>query len=139
MTNEVRRQDIKMKPLSIIVLVLMSLTSFPSWGLSSQFVCNPWLYADGGESDESFLIHFDGWTVNLRKQNYKLANQGGTSLIYIHDTGYPYVLFVHDGDRGFLPKDKIHSNNSFFLTEIEDPIPNKFVPLIKQTKCKRVD
>ena len=128
-----------MRTLFIIPLVIMSLVSFPSWGQSSQFVCNPWVYADGGESDESFLIHFDEWTVTLRKQNYKLVNEGGTSLIYVHDTGYPYVLFVHDGDKGFLPKDLIHSNNSIFLTEVESPIPNKFVPLTKQTKCKRVN
>lgn len=128
-----------MRTLFIIPLVLMSLMSFPSWGQSSRFVCNPWVYADGGESDESFLINFDEHSATLKRAVYELVNEGGTSLIYVYDTGYPYVLFVHDGDKGFLPKDLIHSNNSIFLTEVESPIPNKFVPLTKQTKCKRVD
>ena len=126
------------KFLFIIPLVLMSWVSSPSWGLSSQFVCNPWVHIDGSESEDSVLINFDEQTVTVGKTRYDLVNAGGTSLIYIHDTGYPYILFVHDGDE-YLSKEMIHSNNSIFLTEIESPVPNKFVPLAKQTKCKRVN
>ena len=127
-----------MRTLLIIPLVLMSLMSFPSLGWSSQFVCNPWVHIDGSKSEDSFLINFNEQTVTLGKTKYELVNEGGTSLIYTHDTGYPYVLFVYDGDE-YLSKDMIHSNNSIFLTEVESPIPNKFVPLTKQTKCKKVD
>ena len=122
----------------ILASVLCSVLSSPSWGLSSQFVCNPWFYADGSISEDSFLLKFNDQTVMVAETEYSLANEGGTSLIYIYDKGYPYVLFVHDGDFGFLPKELIHSNKIIFITEVESPVRDKLVPLTKQTKCTKV-
>ena len=128
-----------MKTLTTLITILfISLLSSPSWGLSSQFVCNPWFYADGSISEDSFLLKFNDQTVIVAEKEYSLANEGGTSLIYIYDKGYPYVLFVHDGDIGFLPKELIHSNKIIFITEVESPVRDEFVPLTKQTKCTKV-
>jgi len=122
----------------ILASVLCSVLSSPSWALSSQFVCNPWLYIDGSSSEYSFLLKFNDQTVIVGETEYSLVNEGGTSLVYIYDKGYPYVLFVHDGDIGFLPKEVTHSNKIIFITEVESPVRDKFVPLTKQTKCTKV-
>jgi len=121
----------------ILTSVLCSLLSSPSWGLSSQFICNPWHHADGSISEDSFLLKFKDQTAILAETEYSLANEGGTSLIYIYDKGYPYVLFVHDGDVGFLPKELIHSNKIIFITEFETPLRDELIPSTKQTKCKK--
>ena len=123
---------------TLATILFITLLSSPSWGLSSQFVCNPWFYADGSISEDSFLLKFNNQTVIVAETEYSLASEGGTSLVYIYDKGYPYVLFVHDGDIGFLPKELIHSNKIIFITEVESPVRDKLVPLTKQTKCTKV-
>ena len=122
---------------SILAFLFVSVISSPSWSQSSLFACNPWAHADGSMSKDSFLLQFEDDKVMVGKTEYALVNSGGSSLIYIYDQGYPFVLFVHDGDMGFIPKELVHSNKTIFITEIESPVAGRFVPLSKQTKCKR--
>ena len=123
--------------------LFISLLSSPSWSMSSIFVCNPWTYDDGSKSDESFIIEIiDDILIENKSVSYRRVTEGGNSIIYILDDGYPFTLFVHDGDKGFIPHGLVHSNSNFYLTGVDDPFPNmknlKFFSTLKQTRCKKL-
>ena len=128
---------------SSILVLLMSLYTSLSWGMTSTFVCNPWTYGDGSKSDDSFMIEiFDDSLKMNKSETYKRVTNGGGSIIYILNGGHPFTLFIHDGDKGFIPHELVHSNSSFYLTEVDDPSPKneyfKFFSSLKQTRCKKI-
>ena len=127
---------------TLLIILFISLKSTVSWGMSSTFVCNPWTYDDGSKSDESFIIEIvDDILIENKIVSYRRVTDGGSSIIYILDDGYPFTLFIHDGDKGFIPHGLVHSNSNFYLTGVDDPFPNiknlKFFSTSKQTRCKK--
>ena len=98
----------------------MSLVSFPSWGLSSQFVCNPWTMGDGSKSD-SFIIKWDKDKISTEYKDYKLVHtDDDVYFIFVWDTlgnPYPQTMFVNRG------LDKIH----LFKTDYPSSTPPESV------------
>lgn len=95
MTNKRRRQDIKIKPLYIISLVLMSLMSFPSWGseINGSYICNYKLLSDGSSDTTLIKVSSSGLVsqhLDSRwKFNYQLIHKNsetGVSVFQYYKT-----------------------------------------------------